>query len=309
MKLFIITGQTATGKTKLAIELAKKYNGELISCDSRQVYKYLNVTTGKDLKKNSKFTLIQSVGNFDIGYYLLSSTKIWLYDVVDPKDYFSSFDFSYLAKNVINNIRKRKKTPIIVGGSFFYLKHLLYGVETENIPPNWSLRKELEKKSVEKLQQLLKKEDKKIFNQLNDSDRKNPRRLIRKLEIILFKKKQHNNLIDFSKENNWLNKNLEKKIIALKHKDKKNLIEKICRRVKERIKNQAIEEVNSLLKRGYQKENPGLKTIGCQQIIAYLEGKISKEEMINQWIKAEIDYARRQEVFIKKDKNVYWKEV
>ncbi|MFN4213105.1 MAG: tRNA (adenosine(37)-N6)-dimethylallyltransferase MiaA, partial [Microgenomates group bacterium] len=223
MKLIIITGQTATGKTKLALEYAKNPpeggEGELINCDSRQIYKYLDIITGKDLKKNSKLKTQNSkpqliiskrINNFEIGFYPISSdsnqfqlistdfnrfqpiiinqcqqfsTKIWLYDIVDPKQPFSSFDWKKCAQIVIDDIIKRGKIPIIVGGTYLYLKHLLYGVETENIKPNWQLREKLAKKSVEQLQEILKNLSPRLFNQLNQSDKNNPHRLIRKIEI------------------------------------------------------------------------------------------------------------------------------
>src|SRR3990167_6056165 len=123
-KLVVITGQTATGKTKLALECAEKYNGELVNCDSRQIYKYLDIITGKDKQ-------------------LLAKVKVWLYDVVKPDEYFSSFDFVKLALPIIKKILSEGKTPIIVGGTYMYIKHLLYKVETDNIPPDWRLRKEL----------------------------------------------------------------------------------------------------------------------------------------------------------------------
>jgi len=153
MNFIIITGQTATGKTKLAIQMAKKYNGEIINCDSRQVYKKLDIITGKDIKKNSKFKSQSSKLNFDIGYYPLSSkiyylkSKIWLYDIVDPKQRFSSYDWTQCTLYLIKKLLKQKITPIIVGGSYFYLKHLLYGFNYE-VPPNFKLREKLDNKSV-----------------------------------------------------------------------------------------------------------------------------------------------------------------
>ena len=124
MKIIIITGPSATGKTRLALSLARKEKGELVNFDSRQVYKYLDIITGKDRPKNNAF-------------------KIWLYDVVDPKEYFSSFDYVRQAMKVMQDILHRKKTPILVGGTYLYLYHLLYKVETENIPPDMILRKKL----------------------------------------------------------------------------------------------------------------------------------------------------------------------
>lgn len=331
MKIIIITGQTATGKTNLALQLAQKNNGELINCDSRQIYKKLDIITGKELDK-SKFNEVYRLNNFSIGYFQIKrstlnvqySTKIWLYDIVDPKKYFSSFDYQQSALSIIKKLQKENKTPIIVGGTYFYLKHLLYGVETENIPPDFKLRKELETKSVLELQIFLKKLSLQSFNQLNQSDKNNSRRLIRKIEIFNYLKEKQaieSPRLKTLSNANWkkprrfnyllakkLNiMNLTVEFIGLKFKNKNNLIQAINNRVKKRIKTGAFEEVKNLLKNSYDESNPGLKTIGYQQIIKYLKGKLNKQEAINQWITREIQYAKRQYTFMKKDKNICWK--
>ncbi|PIP14819.1 tRNA (adenosine(37)-N6)-dimethylallyltransferase MiaA [Candidatus Roizmanbacteria bacterium CG22_combo_CG10-13_8_21_14_all_35_9] len=284
--LIIITGQTATGKTKLAQDFAKKYDGELVNFDSRQVYKYLDIITGKDKSTMKQF----------------NNETIWLYDIVTPDQYFSSYDFVQQATKVIKDIQKRGKTPILVGGSYFYLKHLLYGFENK-VPPNFKLREKLNKKSVSQLQEILKKLDVQSINQLNNSDRNNPRRLIRKIEIHLGKEAERarswNQKISVSSFS----------ITGLRYKNKENLVNAIKSRVEKRLKQGAIREVKSLLKRGYKKTDPGLKTIGYQQIISYLEGKISKQEAIKQWITAEVQYAKRQNTFMKNDKNINWLEI
>ena len=284
--LIIITGQTATGKTKLAQDFAKKYDGELVNFDSRQVYKYLDIITGKD-----KLTMKQ-----------FNNETIWLYDIITPDQYFSSYDFVQHATKVIKDIQKRGKTPILVGGSYFYLKHLLYGFENK-VPPNFKLREKLNKKSVSQLQEILKKLDVQSINQLNNSDRNNPRRLIRKIEIHLGKEAERarswNQKISVSSFS----------ITGLRYKNKENLVNAIKSRVEKRLKQGAIREVKSLLKRGYKKTDQGLKTIGYQQIISYLEGKISKQEAIKQWITAEVQYAKRQNTFMKNDKNINWLEI
>jgi len=302
--MIIITGQTATGKTQLALKYAKLHEGELIVCDSRQVYKNLNIITGKDIPVNQlKFNLIRRINQFDIGFYSYAKTKIWLYDVVNPNQYFSSFDWIKCAKVVINEVKKRKKTPIIVGGSYFYLRHLIYGIATENIEPNWLLRKKLAKKTVEELQEIIKKINQPFFNQLNESDKNNPHRLIRKIEILK------------SGKLSFLSKQSEKMMIypqiflGLRFKNKEDLILAVKQRVQKRLNLGAIEEVKQILNQGFEPTDPGLNTIGYRQIILYLKGKITKDEAIEEWIKAEVQYAKRQYTFMKKDKNIKWQEV
>ncbi len=302
-KLIIITGQTATGKTKLALEYARKYNGELINSDSRQIYKHLDIITGKDLVH-----------------------KHWLYDIVDPQKYFSSFDFVKLAIPIIKKLLCEGKTPVIVGGTYLYLKHLLYGVETENIPPNFKLREELNKKPITELQKKLQAINARSFSLLNQSDKNNPQRLIRKIEILTYFR---NNLVAEpprlrrtpsprgTGEPRRLDEKLAKilnipdlqiEFIGLKFKNKGDLRKVIEKRVEERLKHGAIEEVKNLLKLGYKETDPGLRTIGYQQILRYLHNLSSLGDAVNQWITKEVQYAKRQYTFMKKDKNIKWKD-
>jgi len=284
--MIIITGQTATGKTKLALELAIKHNGELINFDSRQIYKYLDIITGKDS------SIIYDQGS-----------KIWLYDVVNPNQYFSSFDFVMKITSVIEDIKKRGKIPILVGGTYLYLKNFLYGIGDNGSPPNFKLREKLNNKSVVKLQKKLISLNRQVFENLNHSDQLNPRRLIRKIEIETGIKTLGPTAKKITKIP------LKFKIIGLKYKDKSKLREAITKRVEDRLKNGAIEEVKKLLKMGYKENDPGLKTIGYQQIIKYLSKEFTKEKAVEDWINKEVQYAKRQLTFMKKDKNIEWREV
>lgn len=291
MRIIIITGQTATGKTDFAFKLAKQYDGELINCDSRQVYKKLDIVTGKDLPENS---------------------KVWLYDIVDPKQYFSSYDFVSHLLPVIKKILSKGKTPVIVGGAYFYLYHLLYYVETEHIKPDWKLRKKLNNKSVQELQKIFRSLDSQSFKRLNNSDKHNPQRLIRKIEILTNNTRAKIDSFHIP-DTVLLSKKLELPVqieyIGLRYKNTQELADKIRKRVEKRMKSGAIKEVSRLLKQGYSENDPGLKTIGYPQIIAYLKGQISKKETVEEWISKEIQYAKRQYTFMKKDPHISWKSV
>src|SRR3989344_7906229 len=128
--MLVICGPTATGKTKLGIFLAQKFNGEIISADSRQVYKYMNIGTGKEWD---------------------DTVKIWGYDLVDPKENYSVSEYLKYAKTAIEDIHKRNKLPILVGGTGLYIKAVVDGIETINIPSNKELRKSLNNKEVDEL--------------------------------------------------------------------------------------------------------------------------------------------------------------
>lgn len=302
--IIVITGQTATGKTALALEYAKKYNGELINADSRQIYKYLTIITGKDITPGAKFQHVDIISDFDLGYYLIDNTALWLYDAVDPDSTFSSYDFQKLAVASIDTIHKKGKIPIIVGGSYFYIKHLLYGFETQSSPPDWNLRNRLNSYSTAKLQQELQLISSDIFEKMNHSDQNNPRRLIRRLEIELFKKNKHNmSSSPIAKRQSNL---FVKQFIGLKYIDNDALLGAIEKRVHKRIEQGAIEEVQKLLSMGYREIDPGLNSIGYLQLIKYLKGIKTKEETISEWISKELQYAKRQYTFMKKDMNITW---
>ncbi len=303
--IHVITGQTATGKTAYALELARKIDGELINADSRQIYKRLDIITGKDLDiTEGVFHTQQSFNDFDIGYYQLKTgSRIWLYDILSPKKPFSAFEYVNLAKQVITDIGKRGKTPIFVGGTFFYIQQLLYGTSEFQVEPDQKLRTELSGKSVYELQDILKNKNPELFISLNNSEKNNPQRLIRRIEIethasdtgeINHNKSWHEN--DFS-------------LCGIAYANKDDLRIRIKKRVEERISKGAIEEVKELLNTGIASQDPGMKTIGYAQIIEYLTGTISYETMKETWITKEIQYAKRQLTLMKKNQHIKWEIV
>ncbi len=166
-KLLVICGPTATGKTKLAASLAKKFDGELISADSRQVYR------GSDLETNKE----------------RPDVPIWLYDVAEQAQQFSVSHWVKLAREAIADIGKRRKLPIVVGGTGFYIRALLNPFETINMPPDKTLR--AKNLTLAELQKMIHRGD------MNDSDWNNPRRLIRKIETKKLKKRKHTNIYDY----------------------------------------------------------------------------------------------------------------
>ncbi|MBU1323049.1 tRNA (adenosine(37)-N6)-dimethylallyltransferase MiaA [Patescibacteria group bacterium] len=261
-KILIICGPTATGKTKLAASLAKKFSGEIISADSRQVYQGMDIVTGKDRPKG---------------------VKIHGLDLVKPDEEFSVAHFVKYAHSLINQIR----FPIIVGGTGLYLNALVNPPQTLTIPPDWQLRKKLEKKSIEQLQQQLKKINPLKFAQMNHSDQQNPRRLIRAIEVVKFpqgpafpsKRTDLNQYDTF-----WLG------LTA----DNTTLAERIEARVKQRVKAGAVKEWQGL-KTKYRPNLPSMSAIGYRQL-----------PDVTKWIQAEQQYARRQLTWFKKNSNIHW---
>lgn len=173
--MLVIYGPTVTGKTDLAIQVAKKFNGELISADSRQVYRGLDITSGK---VNFDKKVVKKPG-----YWIVDGIRIHGFDLIDPGTPFSVVDFLKFAHFSLEKITRLNKLPIVVGGTGFYIKSLIDGFQSKGIPPDSKLRKKLEKLSQEELFQKLLEIDPKRANTMNGSDRRNPRRLIRAIEI------------------------------------------------------------------------------------------------------------------------------
>lgn len=178
-KVLVILGPTATGKTDLALYLATKFNGELVSCDSRQVYQSLDIGTGK-LSGSGKWEVGRGIKKWEVG-----GVKIWMYDVVSPKKQYTVADYVKDASKVIGEIRQRGELPIVVGGTGLYLKALLSGLSNLAIPVDKKLRRELNKLSVSKLQKKLQEVSCAKWNSMNYSDRQNPRRLVRAIELAM----------------------------------------------------------------------------------------------------------------------------
>jgi len=302
--IYVVTGQTASGKTSYAINLANELNGELINADSRQIYKHMDIVTGKDLYlTQGSFQLVNKVNDFDIGYYSipLVHSKVWLYDVVDPNINFSAFDYKICALDCIEKILTNQKVPIIVGGSYLYIKSLLFNTIDIHVPPNLRLRTELSELTVYNLQKKLNNINSTILGTMNESDRSNPHRLIRKIEILSNAKAPKSDISSIPIAEKYYIK-----LIGLRHKDPLVLGQIIEKRINERMEKGAVDEVIKLQQMNYTGETPGLNAIGYKQIISYLNKSISYEELLLDWKTKEIQYAKRQYTFIKQNENINW---
>ena len=296
-KLLIITGTTATGKTKRAIALAKELGGELISADSRQVYKHLDIITGKDFN-NDNWLQVETLSGFDLGYYTIEGVRVWLYDILDPRAFFSAYDWVLCARRAIELILSKGKVPIVVGGSYFYIQTLLYGQLEVGVSANWELRRSLEPLTVPALQLKLRQKSEQTFNRLNFSDRQNKRRLIRWLEKL-----NQSSVVEPlpAAANEY-----RTEIIGLEYKNKDQFREKIVERVEKRLTQGALEEMELLLRMGYRESDPGLQTIGYKELFLYLKEGLPLEEAKKRWIVKEVQYAKRQLTFMKKNPNIKW---
>lgn len=296
--LIIICGPTATGKTKLALRLAKKLAGEIVSADSRQVYKEFDIGTGKDIPPSAKFT--KSNLEYTNGYYNIGSVKLWGYDLASPNEDFSVSNYKKAAEEIIYNIYSRDKMPIMVGGTGLYIKAITQQLETINIPKNAKLRKSLDNKSASELFEILAVENPIKAASLNSSDKKNPRRLIRAIEVEKSNKVKTN--IDNSKIQ--FDKVLKIGLTA----DKEILHQRIKNRVAKRINN-GFEKEFALLTKKYKLDSQAFSSLGYRQWSEYYKSKISKDEAIKLWTKEEQKYAKRQITWFKKDKEIIWHDI
>jgi len=274
-KIIVILGPTASGKTGLSIKLAKKFKGEIISADSRQVYKGMDIGTGKVTKKEME----------GIPHYLL--------DVASPKSRFTASQFKKLGEKALKQIIKKGKLPFIVGGTGFYIDVLLNNVSLPEVKPDWKLRRKLEKLDKEQLFVKLKKLDPQRAKSI---DKDNPRRLIRALEIVL----------KTGKPVPLLNQSSKSALYLGIKKSPKELNKLIKARLLKRLKSGMFNEAKKLHKSGvsYKKmEDFGLE---YRYMALYFQKKITYDEFITKLSKEIEHYAKRQMTWFKRNKQIKW---
>jgi len=300
-KVLVILGPTATGKTDLALGLAKKFNGELVSCDSRQIYRGLDIGTGK-MPSDSTYEVRRTGPRRSV--WEIDGVKVWMYDVVNPKIQYTVADYAKEANKVIGEIRERGKLPIIVGGTGLYLKALLYGLSNLSIPVDRKLRKKLEKLSLKKLQEKLKTLSIKRWEKMNQSDRGNPRRLVRAIEL---ESSPRRSSFDFAQDHlrgvSFRDDVLKIGLTATREV----LYKRADERVVNRIDQGMIEEAKKVHKNGLSLNR--MKQLGLEYgvLADYLEGKITDKKELVRKLQGKIhNFIRRQQTWFKNEKNTNW---
>jgi len=282
--LLVIVGPTSSGKSELAVKLAKKYGGEIISADSRQVYCGMNIGSGK------------IEGRLKKGGYIYKGISHYGIDVASPKIQYSVARFKSLAESAIKDITARGKLPILCGGTGHWIDAVAFDQDLPAVNPDPKLRRRLEKKSTAELFAMLKRLDPKRAKTI---DKKNPRRLIRALEIVITTGKPVPALKQQSPYNIlWLGISMSQE----------KLYKKIEQRLDQRLKQGMLHEVKKLHRQGAswkRLEEFGLEYKYCA---LRLQKKLSKEEMRNQLLQAIKQYTKRQMTWWKRNKDIKWIE-
>ncbi|HUS59992.1 MAG TPA: tRNA (adenosine(37)-N6)-dimethylallyltransferase MiaA [Nevskiaceae bacterium] len=301
-KLLVICGPTATGKTSLGIRLAKRFAGEIISADSRQVYRGMDIGTGKDINRGVWRAIRRRKEEEPRGYWEVEGVPIHLLDVVEPNQEFSVAHYYRLAWSKIRGLWQKSKLPLLVGGSGFYIRNVVDGVDTREIPRNPELRVKIDGWSAKKLFDYLAKLDPEKVGMMNKSDRNNPRRLVRAIEVAIFKKENPSWRPPEQPKSDSL-------FIGLKA-PRKILYQRIDKRVDQRLAQSAEEEVKRLLEKGYTWKGSALgDTMGYQEWRPFFDSQATKKEVIKRWQFAEHDYARRQMTWFGRDKRIRWFDI
>ena len=297
-KIIVIIGPTGSGKSALAIKIAKKFSGEIVSADSRQIYREMDIGTAKP-RLNSKFKIKNSKLKSKIQKELIQKPFIadgishHLIDIKNPNQNYTVAEYKRDAIKAINGIIKRGKLPILVGGTGLYISVILDNLEIPQIKENKKLRKKLEKEIAKKgLDFVFKKLAAIDPEAAYIIDPKNPRRVIRALEIALISGKK------FS-EQRKKGKSLYSALTIGLNPPIETYKKLIIKRIKKMIKEGLINEVKKLVKK-YGYNCRAFDSIGYREIIDYLKKKISLEEAISQMNKNTLRYAKRQMTWFRK---------
>lgn len=280
--LIVILGPTASGKTTVAVDLCSMINGEVISADSRQVYKKMNIGTGKDLEE-------YVVNNKPISYHLI--------DIVEPGYQYNVYEYQTDFYHACNLVRKKGNIPVLCGGSGMYIEAVVEGYKLIQVPINKKLRDQLTLKSMDELKYILS-----TYKTLhNTTDTENKKRLIRAIEIAEYEDRHHELKTDFPVFNTLL--------FGIAY-DRKTQRQRITERLHQRLRSGMIEEVKQLMDEGITKEQLIYYGLEYKYITLYLTGNMQYDEMVQQLNTAIHQFAKRQMTWFRrmerKGNTIHW---
>lgn len=282
-KVIVIGGPTASGKTALSIEVAKAIDGEIVSADSMQIYKEMDIGTAKPKKKEKQ----------NIKHYMI--------DIINPNERYSVADYKRDAKNAIKEIIQKGKTPIVVGGTGLYIDSLIYEIDYPEIETDLSYRKYLEelveKEGLLSLYEKAKEIDEMAMEKISKNDKK---RILRVLELYHQTGKTKTELDKESRKE----PEFDYKMFAI-NMEREILYDRINKRVDIMIEKGLIEEVQAIYDK-YKEFPTSMQALGYKEVVEYLEKKITKEEMIEKIKMESRRYAKRQLTWFRKNKKTKW---
>ncbi len=285
LPLLVITGPTAVGKTELSLRIAEKYNGEIISADSMQIYRYMDIGTAK------------------VGLKERENIKHHLIDIINPDEEFSVAEYQKRVDILIPEILERKALPVLVGGTGLYIKAVVDGFLFPEMEKDEELRYSLERDAdrygSEYLHDRLKEIDPELAKKLHPNDR---RRIIRAIEI--YEKTGYNYSYYMRKQEERPSRYNTLKIGLIR--DREELYSRINKRVDLMIEKGLVEEIKNLFELGYNLSITAFQGLGYKEIIGYLEQKYSLEEAVRILKKNTRNYAKRQISWFKREKDINW---
>ncbi len=284
-KVIVIVGPTASGKTALSIELAKRINGEVVSCDSMQIYKDMDIGSAKPSLEE------------------MQGIKHYMVDIASPDERYSVAEYKKQAEFAIDEILSKGKIPIVVGGTGLYADSLIYGIEYPEIEFDITYREELEKqaeteKGLKDLYNKAKEIDEQAIKKISENDKK---RIIRILEIYNQTGKTKTELEIESRKNEV---KYDYKVFAISM-ERQILYDRINKRVDIMIDNGLIGEVENLLKK-YSQFPTAMQGLGYKEVVQYLNNELTRQEMIDKIKKETRNYAKRQLTWFRKNKQTIW---
>lgn len=292
--ILVIVGPTASGKSELAIQIAKKCNGEIISADSRQIYIHLNIGTAKVAGRYAAVKLPAQSGTSTVKkFFIYKGIPHHCIDIITPRRIITAYEFKKIAESAIRDIARRGKLPIVVGGTGFWIDTLLGRCAMPSVPPDWTLRRRLEKKTPANLFSVLKKLDP---GRALHIDPKNPRRLIRAIEIVRSLGKVPPIKTTSPYQALWLGIKISQETLR----------KKIAARARAMIRRGLVGEIKKLLKHGVSKKR--IREFGFEYRLAldFLEKKIERSALEKKLIQETYRYAKRQMRWFRRNPNIHW---
>jgi tRNA dimethylallyltransferase len=278
--LIVVLGPTASGKSALSLKIANLFGGEIINADSRQIYKSMDIGT-------DKFSVLKQEG-----------TPHYLYDIVSPDEDFTVVDYMRMAIKTINEIYGRRKIPILCGGTGLYISAVIENYQIPPVPPKSEFRQQYEEYAVQKgpeaLHKLLAEKDPQTAARIHPN---NVRYVIRALEI--------NDLGGMEKQDRRGAPLFDTFILGIEW-DREQLYERINQRVDELVARGLVNEVKTLLMKGYSEKLSSMSSLGYPEIIAYIKGEMSLDQSVEEIKKNTRNYAKRQMTWFRRYRNVHW---